>query len=232
MRFSNDGASWSGWATYNVSKAWTLSTGAGPKTVRGQYQNIWGEVATLSDDIEAVGWVVPPGTMLLNGGAGSTTTNKIAIDSLVTNAIKMRFSDDGGTSWSGWVTYAATKSWTLDATVGTKTVLGQYQNVFGGILALEDSIEAVGFSDPPGTMLLNNGAVSTTSGTVTINSAVPSATKMRFSNTGGTTWSGWATYNASKSWTLTAGVGTKSVSAQYQNVFGEFVTLVDSIERL
>ena len=65
------------------------------------------------------------------------------------------------------------------------------------------------------TMLLNNGAATTTSNKITINSAVLGATKMRFSNDG-VTWPGWSTYNTSKAWTLPAGSGTKTVYGQYQ----------------
>ena len=232
MRLSNDGVTWPGWSTYVASKSWTLTTGAGTKTVYAQYQNIWGEIATLSDSIETAGFGDEPGTMLVNNGAVATTSNKVTVTSAVIGATKMRLSNDGVTWPNIWVTYAASKSWTLTTGSGTKTVYAQYQNVFGEIVTLSDSIEAVGFGDPPGTMLLNNGAGTTTVGTVQINSAVPSAAKMRFSNNGGATWSGWVTYAATKSWTLTTGVGTKTVSGQYQNAWGEIVTLVDSIERL
>jgi hypothetical protein len=40
---------------------------------------------------------------------------------------------------------------------------------------------------------------------------------MRFRNGGTTTWSSWSSYSTSKSWTLTAGGGTKTVYVQYRD---------------
>lgn len=39
MRFSNDGSTWSAWETYDPNKSWTLSGGAGTKTVYAQIRN-------------------------------------------------------------------------------------------------------------------------------------------------------------------------------------------------
>jgi hypothetical protein len=43
---------------------------------------------------------------------------------------------------------------------------------------------------------------------------------MRFRNGGTTTWSSWFDYSTSKSWTLTAGAGTKTVYVQYKDRAG------------
>ena len=51
MRFSNDGATWSSWQTYNPNKTWTLSSGAGWKTVYAQIRNSGGTVFQASDRI-------------------------------------------------------------------------------------------------------------------------------------------------------------------------------------
>jgi PKD repeat protein len=39
MRFSNDGTEWSSWESYSTSKAWTLTTGDGTKTVYVQFKD-------------------------------------------------------------------------------------------------------------------------------------------------------------------------------------------------
>lgn len=39
MRFSNDGFTWSAWETYDPNRTWTLSGGAGTKTVYAQIKN-------------------------------------------------------------------------------------------------------------------------------------------------------------------------------------------------
>jgi hypothetical protein len=43
---------------------------------------------------------------------------------------------------------------------------------------------------------------------------------MRFRNGGTTTWSSWFDYSTSKSWTLSAGAGTKTVYVQYRDRAG------------
>jgi hypothetical protein len=45
MRISNDGTNWSDWEPYATSKAWTLTSGDGTKTVNVQYQDNAGNVS-------------------------------------------------------------------------------------------------------------------------------------------------------------------------------------------
>jgi hypothetical protein len=52
MRFSNDGSAWSAWEAYGTSKAWTLTSGAGTKTVYVQYKDNAGNISgSFSDTI-------------------------------------------------------------------------------------------------------------------------------------------------------------------------------------
>jgi hypothetical protein len=77
---------------------------------------------------------------------------------------------------------------------------------------------------PEGTISINDGSASTSSRSVTLTLAAtdPSpasgVASMRFRN--GSTWSGWSTYSTSKSWTLSAGAGKKTVYAQYKDRTG------------
>ncbi len=51
MRFRNENTTtWSSWQAYATSKSWTLSSGAGTKTVYVQYQDRAGNVSTLARD--------------------------------------------------------------------------------------------------------------------------------------------------------------------------------------
>lgn len=52
MRFSNDNVAWSAWEPYTTSKAWTLSSGDGTKTVYVQYRDLNGNASgSFSDTI-------------------------------------------------------------------------------------------------------------------------------------------------------------------------------------
>ncbi len=50
MRFSNDNVTWSAWSTYSVTKAWTLTAGAGTKTVYVQFKDAAGNLSTVVND--------------------------------------------------------------------------------------------------------------------------------------------------------------------------------------
>jgi len=50
MRFSNDGASWSGWQPYWTSASWTLSSGDGDKIVYAQFQDAASNVSSPCSD--------------------------------------------------------------------------------------------------------------------------------------------------------------------------------------
>jgi hypothetical protein len=85
--------------------------------------------------------------------------------------------------------------------------------------------------------LINNGAATTKSRTVTLNTRASDSAPasgvvyMRFRNHTSTTWTGWFPYASSKSWTLTAGAGTKYVYVQYKDRAGNISTqAVDSIK--
>ncbi len=45
MQFSNNGITWSGWEAYSPTKAWTLSSGDGPKTVYAQCRDWAGNIS-------------------------------------------------------------------------------------------------------------------------------------------------------------------------------------------
>jgi hypothetical protein len=87
------------------------------------------------------------------------------------------------------------------------------------------STVTVDTTKPSGTLLINNGATSTASRTVTLKvratdpAPASGVAQMRFSNNG-TTWSGWGAYATSKSWTLASGAGTKTVYVQYKDRAG------------
>ena len=74
---------------------------------------------------------------------------------------------------------------------------------------------------PSGTVLINNGAASTNSRTVTLKlSATDPApasevVQMRLRNENTTTWTSWQAFATSKSWTLSSGAGTKTVFVQF-----------------
>lgn len=117
------------------------------------------------------------------------------------------FGDGLGTSTRRSPIYRYTTFGRYDATL---TVNGSSTNR----TILTDTIQ------PAGTNRINNGATFTTNPIVTLtlsasdNSGVVAS--MRFSNDN-TTWSDWEPFAVTKTWTLSAGNGAKTVSAQFRD---------------
>ena len=84
---------------------------------------------------------------------------------------------------------------------------------------------------PSGTMLLNNGAASTSSATVTADSSVTGAIEMRFASSNGGTlvYGAWRPYAATATVTLYAPNGTKRVYAYYRDAAGNVFVTSDTI---
>jgi hypothetical protein len=96
---------------------------------------VWNNGATgstqyfLYTDVSA-----PTGSVSINGGNAYVNSLAVTLTTPATDAdtgvAEMRFSNDGS-AWSAWEPKAATKSWTLTAGDGTKTVYAQYRNNAG-----------------------------------------------------------------------------------------------------
>jgi len=79
------------------------------------------------------------GSMKLSAGAVYATSTAVTVDSTVTQATSIRVMNAGGT-WSSWMPYAASTSWTLSPGDGVKSVSAQYRFATGKSLTLTDTI--------------------------------------------------------------------------------------------
>lgn len=90
-----------------------------------------GEVILYSDD------TAPTGSVLINGGAASTTTRNVtltlAADDGTTGILDMRVAVDGVADSEAWEPYITSKPVTLAQTAGTATVAVQFRNNAGMI---------------------------------------------------------------------------------------------------
>ncbi|HNX68286.1 MAG TPA: interleukin-like EMT inducer domain-containing protein [Candidatus Omnitrophota bacterium] len=86
---------------------------------------------------------------------------------------------------------------------------------------------------PTGSVAINNGAASTSSVSVTLNlKAADSGSgvdAMRFSMDGGTTWTEWEAFAATRAVTLPSRLGTNEVSYQVRDQLGNTATYKDTI---
>ena len=134
MRFSNDNLVWSDWEAYGTSKVWTLTPGAGDKTVYAKFKDAVGTISAASDSIELVD---RPTVGIINRAVLDDMTTSVADDytwvlwGMVSNRTASTFDiDDGsgviihvsGTNTVSDGDYVSVKG-TLD--IGTSTLTSQ-----------------------------------------------------------------------------------------------------------
>ena len=231
MSFSNNNTNWSEWEAYGTGKSWTLSSGDGIKTVYVRYKDTAGNVATSSN------------TIILDTTPPSSTVDTLATYQADTSFVvswsgsdalaglasyDVQFRDGMGVSWEDWQTGVVATS---TAFVGEDGHTYYFQsrardnagNVEGYPGGDGDTYTTVDVTPPSGSILVNDGAIDTTSIDVILkpsaSDSVSGVSQMSFSNDGGN-YSDWESYGSSKSWTLTSGDGLKTVYVRYKDNAG------------
>lgn len=170
---------------------------------------------------------IPTGTITISGGAAYTNVATVTVTHTVDwrggGVGQMRHSIAGG-AWGAWEGYAPTKQVTLTGPDGQKSVRVQFRD---GMQTESDIIEDSVVLDreaPTGTIAVNSGAPFTTTTNVTLThtatDALSGVSHMRHSTNGGSTWSAWELYAASKPFTLPAGDGAKTVRVEFRDSAG------------
>jgi hypothetical protein len=235
MQFSDDNATWSGWEAAAATKAWTLPSGDGVKTVYVQFRDAAGNVsaAEISDTI-TLDETPPTGTLEIDGGAAYALATGVTLgltydDGTGSGVVDMQFSDDNAV-WSGWEPAAAAKAWTLPSGDGVKTVYAQFRDAAGVVSTVEISDAVTLDEDEPfGVIEINGGAPATQVPEVTLNLMSfdgdgSGVVDMQFSDDNAV-WSGWEPAGGTKAWTLPAGDGVKAVYAQFRDGVGRVSTV-------
>jgi len=181
--------------------------------------------------------VLPPsGTFAIGNNATYTTTATPTLNNAVTDdtSMQMRFSNGNGL-WSTWEPYSATKSWSLLAGDGSKTVTAQFEDAAGNVLSLSDTI-ILDATPPSGSFTVTGNAEAaaqyTDTTAVTLDNAISDAngvTEMRFANGSDASGAAWVPYSSTQSWTLPAGDGSKTVAAQFKDTAGNIYSTSSTI---
>lgn len=224
MHFSNDGTTWSSWASYATTDSWNLAALDGSKVTYARFRDVANNVSDICQDNIILDTMPPTGFVIVDGGASHTTVPDVALTlgASDTNGVTtMRFSNDGST-WSNWDSYTATAQWVLSTGDGSKTVYVQFQDAATNIGGpFTDSI-ILDATPPAGSVSINNGATYTNIPTTTLTIAASDATavaNMRLSHDS-IDWLEWEPYTTSRSWALTGSDGTKTVYIQFQDTLG------------
>lgn len=236
MRFSTDGGTtWTAWEIFAASKNLNLPSGDGSKDVRMQLRDLAGLTAEFTDTI-VLDTTAPTGSLLINNGNAFTTSSPVALaltgSDSGSGVDQMRFSTDNGSHWTAWENFASLKSLPLPSGDGSKQVQYQLRDKAGVTATISKSI-ILDTTAPSASVNINNGDTYSNALNVTVaNDASDSGTgvtEMRFSTDGTATWTSWQAYGVSKSLTLPAGQGTKTVFAEFRDAAGFVKRVSDSI---
>ncbi len=193
-------------------------------------------------------------TLSLPNGLSVTILNGGKVDSLTVNndsTVSLTLGSDSN------ITIRSTNVYTIESTKGTVTCLGgNYSQVYitdtSGTATVTISSPQMCAADAGGgnngggggggggttvvtptntSVLINNGDAQTDSASVTLNLAATNAATMLIANKADFTDAGsWETYSTTKSWTLTEGVGTKTVYIKFRSsTGGESAAVSDTI---
>ncbi|MGD2066468.1 MAG: hypothetical protein PVI43_04795, partial [Candidatus Bathyarchaeota archaeon] len=143
VRYQNHGGDWSEWEAPSATKAWTLLPGDGWKRVYYQVKDNVGNEATVSYDAITVDTTAPTGSIIIDGGATSTTSPSVTL-SLTYNdendISDVRYSNDGVFDTEAWETPTSTKAWVLPGGNGEKTIYYQVRDIPGITAQFQDTI--------------------------------------------------------------------------------------------
>ncbi len=185
--------------------------------------------------------VPPSGTVVINSNRSVTNNANVTLsltwaDTGGSGAVRMKFSNDGNT-WSAWEALAATKAWALPAGDGYKTVRAMFRDKAGNNSIIFSDYIRLDTTAPTGSILINAGAASTKSRTVSLgltwsDGSGSGVSRMRFS-IDGSTWTAWEAPKATKSYLLPATLGYYTVRVQYLDggnnyspVYNDYIKLI------
>jgi len=165
------------------------------------------------------------GSILINNNRSATNNRNVTLTltwggGSGTGVVRMRFSDNGST-WTAWQPLAATLAYTLPVGAdGHRTVRVQYLDKLNNKSATFSDYILLDTVAPTGSIIINQGALSTKTLAVTLDltwdDAGAKVSRMRFSDDGAH-WTPWEPQTTPRAYTLPAGLGYHTVRVQFRD---------------
>ncbi|MFH1602072.1 MAG: hypothetical protein ABIB61_03900 [Candidatus Shapirobacteria bacterium] len=226
------------WEDYNTSKAFTLSSGNGTKTVYAKFKDAVGnESGTVSDNI-ILDTIAPQDSNSINDGAAYTNSTSITLTISAFDATsglnQMIISENADFTGASWEDYAMSKSLTISSTEGAKTVYLKFKDNAGNESEVFSDTITLDSTAPTGTININNGAAYTGSVSITLaisaNDTLSDVAQVIVSEDSSFTGNSWESYTTSRSFTLSGAPGQKTVYLKAKdNAGNESGTYSDTI---
>jgi hypothetical protein len=236
MAFRNDGSTWTAWENYATSKSWTMTESEGTKAVHARFKDDVGLITETSDTI-ILDATPPTGSILINGGDAYTTSTSVTLqltyDDATSGVDKIRYTNAYEWGSEPWQNPVEDRSWTLTAGDGAKYVSYEIRDKAGLISETYWDEIYLDATPPTGSILINGGDAYTTSTSVTLQSfyydPASGVSLVRYSNDGVWDTEPWEGASSSRSWSLTAGDGAKTVYFQIKDAAGNLMTFSDDM---
>jgi hypothetical protein len=209
------------WQLYSTAPKFTLSSGAGSKTVYFKTKNVFGESSPANYAIEALVPVVA--SFKINAGALSTKNGMVTLNNTAkyspTEYMASELETFAGASWQK---YSTAPKFALSDGDGPKTVYFKVKNSFAESAPWNDSISTAGSAPVVTSFKINAGALSTGKETVTLNNTATNLPMYYMaSEDSGFAGASWQPYSTAPKFTLSLGSGPKTVYFKTMNIFGE-----------
>jgi hypothetical protein len=236
MAFRNDGSTWTAWESYTTAKSWTMTESEGTKVVHARFKDDVGLITEASDTI-ILDATPPTGSILINGGDAYTTSTSVALqltyDDATSGVDKVRYTNAYEWGSEPWQNPVESRSWTLTAGDGAKYVSYEIRDKAGLISETYWDEIYLDATPPTGSILINGGDAYTTLTSVTLQLSyfdpASGVSLVRYSNDGVWDTEPWQGASSSRSWSLTAGDGAKTVYFQIKDAAGNLMTFSDDI---
>ncbi|MFA5143183.1 MAG: glucoamylase family protein [Candidatus Omnitrophota bacterium] len=203
MKFSNDNSTWSTPEGYATTKAWTLASGDGVKTVYVKYSDKSGNWSGSYSDTITLD-TTPP-VIVITSPADNAILN--------TTPVTVSYTVDG-----------VSKSKQVSLVSGLNTITVTETDLASNTASASIKVTYDNAS-PTGTIKINSDAAYTnkTAATLTLSATDSGAglNQMKFSNDN-STWSTPEGYATTKAWTLASGDGVKTVYVKYSDKSGNW----------
>ena len=224
---------------YGTSKAFTLSSTNGTKTVYVKYKDVAGNESAAVSDTIILDTVVPAVTI---ASSETSPTNAVPIpitvtfsesvtgfdasDIIVGNGSAGNFSGSGA-SYTADITPAADGTVTVDISADAAVDAADNGNTAAQLSIISDTLAPTDTS-----VTINNGRAYTVSRYVTLTLAATGASEMMISEDENFSGASYEAYSDSKSFTLSVGDGTKTVYVKYKDAAGNESTAVSDTIKL
>src|SRR3989338_8954108 len=208
MRFKvNDGA-WSDWEDIASQKDLSLDDLDGEQTVSYEIRDQVDRISETLEETITLDRSLPTGSILINDGDEFATSRDITLtltgDDQTSGIGEMRFSQDGGTTWTDWEAFATTKDLSLEGADGEKTVTVELKDQAGNTDSFQDQI-TLDLDLPTGSISINDNDEFSTSRDITLSLTQSDegsgADQMRFKVNDGA-WSDWEAVASQKELSL------------------------------